>query len=333
MSGWWIDPPLILGSGNPTIEQLRDLYAQGFRSIISLLDETEQSPRYDRQVVAAIGFHRYSLPLRDFTAPTTEQIQTFLQTLQVALPAGGVVVHCQGGSGRTGTMAAAYWIDQGLSAAQAIAKVRAANAHAVETGEQEDSLYAFAVHAASRLAETPPLNKADLLARIDRAYTVLIETIGRLTPAQIVTRPTEDAWSVKDIVAHIATWEQALVRYCLQRQPFEAAVEIAGAQPGTAGEDELNAQFFRRFQHWTWDNVWSFLQASHQQTLAALTALPETEWLKPVSATVSTATEPLLNHVIWNTYDHYIHHLETIRGLVFKPFDVADAAHGKQSVC
>jgi len=44
MSFWWIDEPLVLGSRNPTTEQLEQLYQEGFRSIISLLDEGEQSP-------------------------------------------------------------------------------------------------------------------------------------------------------------------------------------------------------------------------------------------------------------------------------------------------
>jgi protein-tyrosine phosphatase len=54
-----------------------------------------------------------------------------------------VLVHCQGGSGRTGTMGAAYWIAKGLSAADAIRKVRQANPDAVETIGQERILDEF----------------------------------------------------------------------------------------------------------------------------------------------------------------------------------------------
>ncbi|NIO22011.1 MAG: hypothetical protein GTN76_15095 [Candidatus Aenigmarchaeota archaeon] len=62
MSFWWIDEPLVLGSRNPTTEQLEQLYQEGFRSIISLLDEGEQSPAYDVGEVKAMGFERYSIP-------------------------------------------------------------------------------------------------------------------------------------------------------------------------------------------------------------------------------------------------------------------------------
>ena len=49
-------------------------------------------------------------------------------------------MHCEGGSGRTGTMAAAYWIKKGLSAREAVDKVRESRPNAVETKEQEESL-------------------------------------------------------------------------------------------------------------------------------------------------------------------------------------------------
>jgi len=39
-----------------------------------------------------------------------------------------------------GTMAAAYWVNKGFSAKEAIAKVRKSRMHDVETKEQEESL-------------------------------------------------------------------------------------------------------------------------------------------------------------------------------------------------
>jgi hypothetical protein len=54
------------------------------------------------------------------------------------------IVHCEGGSGRTGTFAAAYWVAKGLKVSDAIARVREARRHAVETREQEAALRDFA---------------------------------------------------------------------------------------------------------------------------------------------------------------------------------------------
>ncbi len=141
MSTWWIDEPLVLGSSNPTKGQLKELYREGFRSIISLLDEREQSPNYDIGEVGALGFRRYSIPLEDFSVPMLDDFKTFLKAVHRALEEGKVLVHCRAGLGRTGTMAAAYWIGKGLSVNEAIKKIRRSNPGVVETEEQEDSLY------------------------------------------------------------------------------------------------------------------------------------------------------------------------------------------------
>jgi protein-tyrosine phosphatase len=140
MGPWWIDNPFILGSCNPTTAQLEKLYQEGFRTIISLLNEKQQPPWYDIKRIKAIGFKRYSIPIKDGTAPALAKFKQFIEIVKKASATGKVLVHCQGGSGRTGTVAAAYWIHKGLSAREAIKKVREANPTAVENPKQEKSL-------------------------------------------------------------------------------------------------------------------------------------------------------------------------------------------------
>jgi atypical dual specificity phosphatase len=137
MSQWWIDKPKFLGSTNPTDTELEKLYEQGFRIIISLLDETQQLPEYDVKKAEKMGFRRYSIPVRDFKSPTQGQFQEFLDIMKQA--EDKVIIHCQGGSGRTGTMGAAYWISKGLPAHSAVKKVKHSNPAAIEEPEQEEA--------------------------------------------------------------------------------------------------------------------------------------------------------------------------------------------------
>jgi atypical dual specificity phosphatase len=160
MSQWWIEEPILLGSSNPTERELEDLYEAGFRTVISLLKEDEQRPYYDIRRTEEIGFNRYSIPIRDFTAPTLSDFKKFLDIVSDSLKQGKVLVHCEGGIGRTGTMAAAYWIKKGLSASKAIEKVRKSRPGAMEIPEQEESLFKL---------EAPIEKKAERGARAEGA--------------------------------------------------------------------------------------------------------------------------------------------------------------------
>ncbi len=144
MDTWWIDKPYLLGSRNPTDAELEQLRREGFSVIVSLLYEEEQPPRYDPGRAPALGFVRHNIPVRDHHAPTVEQLEQFLEILG-KLPTGTkTIVHCEGGSGRTGTFAAAYWIARGMTVSEAIAHVRKARPYAIENVEQEASLWDFA---------------------------------------------------------------------------------------------------------------------------------------------------------------------------------------------
>ena len=143
MNTWWIDKPFLLGSSNPSEDKLEKGYEEGFRIIISLLNETKQCPNYDPNQVMALGFTRKNIPIDDFQAPTLEQLHEFVNLLKNVTGDAKVLVHCEGGSGRTGTMGAAYWIARGMSATDAVRKVRQSNPRAVEVPEQEKMLDFF----------------------------------------------------------------------------------------------------------------------------------------------------------------------------------------------
>lgn len=144
MGTWWIAEPFIMGSSNPSDDELARLRAQGFTVLVCLLDESQQRRRYDVNTAERAGWTHHSLPVPDFHAPTLDQLGLFTELVQTMAQGTKGLVHGQGGSGRTGTMAAAYWIANGLTAPEAIARVRQVRPGAVETDEQTGVLQQFA---------------------------------------------------------------------------------------------------------------------------------------------------------------------------------------------
>lgn len=148
MDTWWIDEPFLLGSCNPSGADLEALRRDGFGTLVSLLCEEAQPPRYDVAAATALGFERHNIPVRDFHPPTIEQLERFMGLLGATPPERKTILHCQGGIGRTGTFGAAYLIAKGVTVREAVAYIRKARRHAIETPEQERVLTEFAARLA-----------------------------------------------------------------------------------------------------------------------------------------------------------------------------------------
>ena len=93
-------------------------------------------------MAASQGLDWYHLPIRDVSVPSAAfetQWAESGETLRTRLLDGqSIVVHCRGGLGRTGLVAARLLIELGDKPVTALHRVRAARPGAVETVEQEE---------------------------------------------------------------------------------------------------------------------------------------------------------------------------------------------------
>ena len=91
--------------------------------------------------VAKYGMEWYQIPVPDTTAPnyeTLEQWNYIRQRIHTRLNRGEkILIHCRGGLGRSGTLAAKILMDKGFSSKEAIERVRVTRPGAIETAEQE----------------------------------------------------------------------------------------------------------------------------------------------------------------------------------------------------
>lgn len=135
--------------GRDLARDLADLRAAGFDTLVCLVPDDELqwlgAPDVIAQAIAA-GLVARHLPVVDQQAPGWTEACSLIAWIGAHLADGGrVVVHCRGGVGRAGTIAACVLVDQGLTADAAIAAVRAArDARAVETAEQAEFVRRYA---------------------------------------------------------------------------------------------------------------------------------------------------------------------------------------------
>jgi ADP-ribosylglycohydrolase/protein-tyrosine phosphatase len=142
---WWIDEPFVKASSNPTDGDLSQLRSQGFSVVISFLDEKKQPARYSKKSAADAGWVAHSIPIAGGGVPSLEQMSEFIAFVNTLPAETRILMHCESGLGRTASMAAAYWIAKGLSADEAIERVRqAASDGGWNTPERECVLRKFA---------------------------------------------------------------------------------------------------------------------------------------------------------------------------------------------
>jgi ADP-ribosylglycohydrolase len=114
----------------------------GATLVVTLTEAAEMEalgvPRLGAAVKSA-GMDWLHLPIPDLNTPGPDTLAAWRSSdIHRRLDAGQrVAIHCRGGLGRAGTMAALALIERGASAAEAMAVVRAARPGAIETAAQE----------------------------------------------------------------------------------------------------------------------------------------------------------------------------------------------------
>ena len=125
------------------LDAVRDFGAAALVTLMQADELAEYTLPVDRleQAVRARGMAWHHLPIFDMCAPDFEfeaRWQAEGAALRAHLDAGrNIVVHCLGGLGRTGTIAARLLVEYGETPQDAIARVRDARPGAIQTVEQE----------------------------------------------------------------------------------------------------------------------------------------------------------------------------------------------------
>ena len=131
---------------NIFLNQLSDFVKLNCLTVVSLIENTEFDQLCEKkQFVQNIYDHNLKwihMPIADLKVPNYEFKQKWITTKTLLkndlLKGGNIVLHCYGGKGRAGTIAAILLIEFGEINENAIKIVREKRIGAIETKEQEE---------------------------------------------------------------------------------------------------------------------------------------------------------------------------------------------------
>ena len=134
----WLIESKLAGCARPESEaELNGLRSEGVRAIISLTG----TPLYP-EPINRLGFAYLHSHISG--APSLVQLDEIMQFIEEqSAQSNPVVVHCAEGMGRTGTILAAYLVRKGMSADNAISKVREKRPGSIQNLEQENAIRMF----------------------------------------------------------------------------------------------------------------------------------------------------------------------------------------------
>ncbi|MGB3072079.1 MAG: ATP-binding cassette domain-containing protein [Ottowia sp.] len=140
----WLVPGRLGGTPWPGVVQSMETDLQALRrcGVTMLITLTEQD--LPQEPLRQHGLSNLHLPIYDREPPTVAQTQMLLARMSVLLRKGEVLaVHCLAGLGRTGTILAAWLVREGLTAEEALRRVRSIQAQYVQSEAQEALLHDY----------------------------------------------------------------------------------------------------------------------------------------------------------------------------------------------
>src|SRR5437763_16848397 len=115
------------------------------------------------------------------------------------------------------------------------------------------------------------MDKQQLLKRLEKAWVAIRESYAGLSESQMTEPGVTGNWSVKDILAHVTTWEEEALKYL--------PLIITGGKPPRyiqyGGIDAFNAQMTEQKRGLALSDILKQLDETHRRRLDYIRSVPE----------------------------------------------------------
>ena len=136
------------------LDELKKFHELNCSAIVSLVEDSEFEKMYNKKLFVLQIYNNnlnwFHLPIIDLKAPDHKFLDKWQTTKSILkndlIDGKNIVIHCMGGKGRSGTIAAILLIEFGDSNKEVINIVRKKRKGAIETKEQEDFILSYRTH-------------------------------------------------------------------------------------------------------------------------------------------------------------------------------------------
>ena len=145
------------------------------------------------------------------------------------------------------------------------------------------------------------MDRRQLLKRLDTAWVAFGESYAGLSDVRLMEPGVTGAWSVRDILAHVTTWEEEALKHL-------PLIQKGGTPPRYSvrygGIDAFNARMTEQKRSLSLSEVHAQLAATHRQLVDFIQSAPEHQLVG----------ETRFRHRLrLDTYRHYPLHAAAIR--------------------
>ena len=139
-----------------------------------------------------------------------------------------------------------------------------------------------------------------VLRRLQSAWAAFEESYAGLSDARLLEPGVTGDWSVKDIMAHVNTWEEEAVEYL----PLIARGGTPPRYSTSGGIDAFNARMVERKRDLPLSEVRRLLAESHRRLVELVKSAPDDQL---------AGETRFLRRLRLDTYGHYRLHADAIR--------------------
>ena len=119
------------------------------------------------------------------------------------------------------------------------------------------------------------MSKEQILIRLEQEWKAFLDSLVGLTDNILMESGAVGHWSIRDVMAHIATWEEEALKVLpliLEGEPIPRYTKYGGI-------DAFNAQEQERKRHLPLELVKDELIATHKHLIQFLTEMPDNMFL------------------------------------------------------